>query len=187
MSELQQEMANFFAEYTERWNDQDDFSSLIEMWDTDEPPFYRPMERTKDPDNPERGVDVFTTWDELRDYWSPERKNELIVALWYGFVNLRPKLVAPDVAVVAFDAEWDIKAIMGPPASGTDPGFAVLKRKAEGWKMNTYVEACTHPATYKSVFAGQEDKVRPAFRKLIAEICASHCYNCRIPCREKQL
>ena len=44
MADLQQEMEAFFAEYTERWNDQDDFSSLIEMWDTDDEPYYRPMD-----------------------------------------------------------------------------------------------------------------------------------------------
>jgi hypothetical protein len=173
MSDLQQEMEAFFAAYTQRWNDQDDFSSLIEMWDTDDAPYYRAMEKP----------DVYTTWEELKNYWSPERKRELIVALWYEFRNIRPKLIAPDIAVVFFDAEWDIKALSGPAASGTDPCVAVFKRKAGGWKLNTYVEACTHPATYKSVFADKEDKVRPAFRKLIAEICATDCRGCRLPCR----
>ncbi len=187
MTDLQREMEAFFAEYTARWNDQDNYSSLIDMWDTNDAPYYRPMERTKDSNHPDgRGVDVFTTWEELIDYWSPERKKQLIVALWYNFVNIRAKLVAPNIAVVAFDAEWDIKAIMGPAASGTDPGFAVLTRKPDGWKMNTYIEACTHPATYKSVFADKEDKVRPAFRKLIADICEANCYNCpRFKCREQ--
>lgn len=173
MSNLQQEMEAFFAEYEERWNDQDDFSSLIEMWDTEQPPYYRPMEKPG----------VFTTWEEVKRYWSPERKRELIVALWYGFRNIRPKLVDENVAVVFFDTEWDIKALVGPAASGTDPGVAVLNRKADGWKMNSYIEACTHPATYKSVFGDQEDKVRPAFRQLIESICESDCRNCRIPCR----
>ena len=36
MSDLQKEMEAFFAEYTERWNNQDDYSSLIEIWDQDE-------------------------------------------------------------------------------------------------------------------------------------------------------
>lgn len=36
MSDLQQETEAFFAEYTERWNNQDDYSSLIEIWDQDE-------------------------------------------------------------------------------------------------------------------------------------------------------
>lgn len=173
MSDLQQEMEAFFAEYEGRWNDQDDFSSLIEMWDTDQPPYYRAMEKP----------DVFTTWEELKRYWSPERKRELIVALWYGFRNIRPKMAGDNVAVVFFDAEWDIKARMGPAASGTDPGVAVFNRTADGWKMNTYVEACTHPATYKSVFAEREDKVRLEFRRLLESICESNCRNCRIPCR----
>jgi hypothetical protein len=164
MSNLQQEMEAFFAEYSKRWNNQEDFSTIIEMWDLDDAPYYRAMEKPG----------VFTTWEEVKRYLDPARKRELIVALWYEFVNIRPKLVAPDVAVVFFDAEWDIKAMRGPAASGTDPGVAVFKRKADGWKINTYVEACTHPATYKSVFADKEEKVRPAFRKLLAEIEAKN-------------
>lgn len=177
MPDLKREMEEFFAEYTDRWNDQEDFSSLIDMWDTDQPPYYRPMERHSEE------LHVFTTWDQLKEYWSPQRKEVLIAALWYNFVNIQPKLIAPDVAVVVADAEWDIKARFGPASSGTDPCFAVLNRKADGWKMNTYVEACTHPAMYRSVFADQEDKVRPAFRKLIADLCEANCQGCRIPCR----
>jgi hypothetical protein len=153
MSNLQQEMEAFFAEYSKRWNNQEDFSTIIEMWDLDDAPYYRAMEKPG----------VFTTWEEVKRYLDPARKRELIVALWYEFVNIRPKLVAPD-----------IKAMRGPAASGTDPGVAVFKRKADGWKINTYVEACTHPATYKSVFADKEEKVRPAFRKLLAEIEAKN-------------
>ena len=179
MSDLQREMEAFFAEYTERWNDQEDFSSLIEMWDTDQAPYYRPMERHCEE------LHVFTTWDQLKEYWSPARKQVLIAALWYGYVNIQAKLVAPDVAVVVCDAEWDIKARLGPAASGTDPCFAVFNRKADGWKMNTYIEACTHPSMYRSVFAGQEDKVRPAFRKLLADLCEANCQGCRIPCRSE--
>jgi hypothetical protein len=177
MSDLQQEMEAFFAEYTKRWNDQGDYSSLIEMWDQDdETPFYRGMEKPG----------FFNTWKRLKLYWDPVRKRELVTALWYEFVNIHPKLVTPDVAVVYFDAEWDMKAISGPAISGTDPCIAVFKHKADGWKMNSYVEACTHPAAYKSKFADKEDKARPAFRKLLEEICESDCRECRIPCRSNQ-
>jgi hypothetical protein len=79
-----------------------------------------------------------------------------------------------------------MKAICGPAISGTDPCIAVFKRKADGWKMNSYVEACTHPAAYKSKFADQEDKARPTFRKLLEEICESDGRECRIPCRSNQ-
>jgi len=175
MSDLQQEMDAFFAEYTDRWNDQEDYSHLIEMWDQDDPtPFYRGMEKPG----------VFMTWERVKLYWDPVHTHKLLVALWYNFVNIRPKLVTPDVAVVFFDAEWDVKAIRGPAVSGTDPCVAVFKRKADGWKMNTYVEACSHPAAYESVFADMDDQVRPAFRKLLADKCKVDCRGCRIPCRD---
>ncbi len=174
MTDLKQEMEEYFAEYTKRWNDQQDYSSLIEMWDQDDDaPFYRGMEKPG----------FFDTWERLKMYWDPARKRELVAALWYEFVNIRPKLVTPDVAVVYFDAEWDMKAVMGPAISGTDPCIAVFKRKDGEWKMNSYVEACSHPGAYKSVFTNQEDKVRPAFRKLLAEMCEADCRDCRIPCQ----
>ena len=173
--ELQEEMEAYFAEYTRRWNNQDDYSSLIDMWDQDDDaPFYRGMEKPG----------FFDTWEELKLYWDPARKRELVTALWIEFVNIRPKLVTTDVAVVYFDADWDIKAKSGPAVSGTDPCIAVFKRKADGWKMNSYVEACSHPGAYESEFADKEDKARPKFRKLLADICAADCRDCRIPCRD---
>ncbi len=60
---------------------------------------------------------VFTMWEGVKRYWSPERTRELVVALWYEFKNIRPKLVAPDVAFVFFNAEWDIKALMDSAAN----------------------------------------------------------------------
>jgi len=175
MSDLQQEMDEYFDEYERRWNDQEDYSSLIKMWDQDDDlPFYRGMEKPG----------FFDTWERLKLYWEPNHNKKLLVALWYGFRNVRPKLVTPDVAVAYFDAEWDVKAILGPALSGTDPCIAVFKRKADGWKMNSYVEACTHPGAYVSAFADLEDQVRPEFRKLIADKCKADCRGCRIPCRD---
>jgi hypothetical protein len=135
MSELQQEIEQFFEEYSKRWNSQD-YGTLGELWDRDdELPFYRPME-----------VENFIAgWDRLEKYWNPVPGKRIIGGLWNIYTNLRPKLIGPDVAVVTFDLEWDLK----PPGSakaisGTDPGMAVLKRKPEGWRLVAYVEACMH-------------------------------------------
>ena len=126
----------------------------------------------------------FETWERLKLYWDPDHNKGLLAALWYGFRNIHAKLITPDVAVAYFDAEWDVKAIKGPALSGTDPTMAVFIRKADGWKMNTYVEACTHPAAYVNVFADQEHKVRPEFSKLLADKCKVECRDCTIPCRD---
>jgi hypothetical protein len=174
MADLQQEMEAFFAEYARRWDDQDDYSSLSEMWDEeDNAPFYRGMEKPG----------FFDTWERLTLYWDPDFKRKHVTALWYNFVNITAKLVGPDVAVAYFDAEWDMKAVSGPAISGTDPCIAVFKRKDGVWKMNSYVETCTHPAAYVDEFVDKEDKCRPAFRKLLIDICESDCRGCRIPCK----
>lgn len=173
MANIQQEIEDFFVEYTSRWNDQEDYSSLIEMWDQDDDaPFYRGMEKPG----------FYDTWDRVKRYWDPVRKRQLVTALWYEFVNIRAKQVGDDAAVAYFDAEWDMKAVNGPAISGTDPCIAMFTRKPDGWKMNSYVEACTHPAAYQSEFADREDKARPKFRKLLLEICEKDCRGCRIPC-----
>jgi hypothetical protein len=174
MSDLQQEMEEYFAEYTRRWNKVNDYASLIEMWDQDDDrPFYRGMEKPG----------FFETWERLKLYWDPDHCHKLVTALQYNFINVRAKLVTSDVAVAYFDAEWDMKALMGPAISGTDPCIAVFKRTDDGWKMNSYVEACTHPAAYEDEFADKEDKCRPSFRKLLVDRCEANCRNCRIPCK----
>jgi hypothetical protein len=156
MSDLQQELTEFFAEYSRRWNSQQ-YGTLAELWDRDDPsPFYRPMEV----EQPLAG------WPQLQNYWNPRPGMKFIDGLWNVYVNLRPKLVGPDVAVVLFDLEWDIKGAHSRPQSGTDPGMAVLRRKPEGWRMVAYVEACMHPAAYvRKMF---ERQARPGFRQFLA-------------------
>lgn len=161
MADLQAEIETFFVEYSRRWNSQE-YLTLMELWDRDDAaPFYRAMER----DEPT------STWPELERYWNPRPGKRVIDGLWNIYTNLRPKLIAPDVAVVLFDLEWDIKAPRTKPLSGTDPGIAVLKRKAEGWRMVAYVEACMHPARYVSKLF--EDQVRPSFTDFIGKLMTS--------------
>ena len=174
MTDVQQEIEAFFVKYTKLWNNQDDYSSLAEMWDQDDAtPFYRGMEKPG----------FFDSWERLHLYWDPKRKRELVTALLYEFVNIHAKQLGDDAAVAYFDAEWDMKARMGPAISGTDPCIAVFKRKDGEWKMNSYVEACSHPGAYTSEFADKEVKARPAFLELLADICQRDCRECRIPCR----
>lgn len=157
MSDLQAEIEAFFVQYSKRWNSQN-YLTLAELWDRDDPaPFYRAMEREQ----------PTASWPELERYWNPRPGMRVIDGLWNIYTNLRPKLVAPDVAVVLFDLEWDIKPPRAKPVSGTDPGIAVLKRKPEGWRMVAYVEACMHPAAYVSKMF--QDQVRPSFTSFLAQ------------------
>jgi hypothetical protein len=151
---LAAEMRAFFDEYEARWNSKR-YASLGELWDrADESPFYRPME-----------VDGYiTNWKDLERYWEPRPGVSFIDALNFRYTNLQPKLVAPDVAVVMSDFEWDLKLKGGEyakPMSGRDPVIAVLKRKPEGWRMCAYVEACMHPSVYVKKIC--EMAVRPEF------------------------
>jgi len=152
MTDLQQEIEDFFADYSQRWNSQD-YASLGECWDQDDTqPFYRPMEREN----------FITDRESLRKYWNPVPGKRVIGGLWNVYTNLKPKLVGADVVVVTFDLEWDLKP-PGPglPVGGTDPGMAVLKKTAQGWRMVAYVEACMSPITYvRKMF---EQQARPSF------------------------
>ena len=156
MSALDTEIQEFFEEYARRWNSQD-FQSLMELWDRDDPlPFYRPMEV----EQPIKG------WEDLESYWAPPGA-KIIDGLWNVYTNLVPKLIAPDVCVVLWDMEWDIKPTWRKGQSGTDPGMSVLRRTPDGWRMVAYVEACMHPATYvRKLF---ERQVRPEFVHFVEE------------------
>lgn len=156
MSDLQAEMKEFFAEYSRRWNSQD-YSTLAELWDReDAAPFYRAMEREQ----------PTTTWPELERYWNPVPGMRVIDGLWNVYSNLRAKALGPDVAVVMFDLDWDIKAVGAKAMSGCDPGMAVLRRRPEGWRMCAYVEACPHAALYVRLLS--EGQVRPGFTRFLA-------------------
>lgn len=160
MASLQSEIEEFFVEYSKLWNSQR-YETLAELWDRDDPsPFYRAMEREQ----------PIATWPELERYWNPRPGMRVIDGLWNIYTNLRPKLVAPDVAIVLFDLEWNLKAPRAKPISGTDPGMAVLKRKPEGWRMTAYVEACMHPSTYVSKLF--QENVRTDFVRFLSEQAA---------------
>lgn len=160
MADLQKEIEEFFIEYSRRWNSQR-YGTLAELWDREDPaPFYRAMEREQ----------PTATWPELERYWSPVPGRRIIDGLWNIYTNLRVKTVTPDVAVVLFDLQWDIKPPRVKPSSGTDPGMAVLRRKPAGWRMVAYVEACMHPSAYvRTIFEGQ---VRPSFQRFLTEQAA---------------
>ena len=155
MSDLYAEIREFFDEYAKRWNSQN-YQSLMELWDREDPlPFYRPMEV----EQPIKG------WIDLEHYWAPPGAPKMIEGLWNVYTNLVPKLITPDVCVVLWDMEWDIKPKWRKGQSGTDPGLSVLRRTPAGWRMVAYVEACMHPAAYvRKLF---ERQVRPEFTDFI--------------------
>lgn len=151
---LDAELRSFFDEYESRWNS-GRYPTLGDLWDRDDPaPFYRPME-----------VDGYISdWEGLKRYWEPKPGVSFIDDLNFRYTNLRAKLVAPDVAVVMSDFEWDLKLKGGEyarPMSGKDPVIMVLRRKPEGWRMCAYVESCMHPAVYVKKIC--EMTVRPDF------------------------
>lgn len=152
--DLDREMREFFDEYEARWNS-GQYASLGDFWDRDDDqPFYRPME-----------VDGYIAgWPALQRYWEPRPGVSFIEALNFRYTNLRAKLVAPDVAVVMSDFQWDLKLKGGEyakPMSGRDPVITVLRKKPEGWRMCAYVESCMHPSVYVKKIC--DLAVRPAF------------------------
>jgi len=150
----EQEIRTFFDEYESRWNTKN-YRTLGELWDRDdESPFYRPMEADG----------YIASWAALERYWEPRPGVSYIDDLRFRYTSLKVKLVAPDVAVVMSDFEWDLKLKGGEyarPMSGKDPVIAVLKKKTEGWRMCAYVESCMHPAVYVKKIC--EMAVRPSF------------------------
>jgi hypothetical protein len=133
-SELLATMTALFAEYGELWNTQT-YSRLKELWDVDEQrPFYLPEEKD----------DWVTGWPAVDDYWSQDPNRTVIQAMFVRYRVSDAKYLAPDLAQVIGWLHNDMKTIGPSPAIGGDCRFtAILRRRPEGWRIVSYVEAQT--------------------------------------------
>ena len=139
MSELQQEFEQLFRNYEAVWNSQD-YARLKEYWDEDDPePFYLAEEQD----------DWKFGWEAVEKYWVPNPDKSALESIWMRYRNIRAKLIAPDLAIVACWVRHDMK-LRGPmKATGGDARvMAVFRRKPEGWRFVSYCEAPQSPVLF---------------------------------------
>ena len=133
------------------WNTQD-FSTVLDLWDRDEPePYYLAEERDE----------WLIGWDQLNGYLNPPVRNPAVEALRLDISNIRVKQIAPDLAFAVWDLHFEMK-IRGRPPLGEDIRVTgIFRKKPEGWRYIHYAEAPMASMVYiQKLF---ERDVRPEF------------------------
>ena len=109
-------------ETAERWNSQD-FSSVLELWDQNEPfPTYLAEEQAQ----------WFVGWDRLRDYLDPPAPNPIIEVLREEMSKIQVNQIAPDLAIAIWEMHFEMKVRGSNPIGEDVRVSAVLRNTPEG-------------------------------------------------------
>jgi hypothetical protein len=115
----------------ERWNSQD-FATLLELWDPDEPyPTYLAEEQAQ----------WFVGWDRLRGYLDPPRMNPVVEAIREEMYNVQVKQIAPDLAIAVWEMHFEMKTIGSNPIGEEVRVSAVLRNTEDGWRYIHWAES----------------------------------------------
>ena len=118
-------------ETAERWNSQD-FSSVLELWDQNEPfPTYLAEEQAQ----------WFVGWDRLRDYLDPPAANPIIEVLREEMSKIQVNQIAPDLAIAIWEMHFEMKVRGSNPIGEDVRVSAVLRNTPEGWRYIHWVES----------------------------------------------
>ena len=118
-------------ETAERWNSQD-FSSVLELWDQNEPfPTYLAEEQAQ----------WFVGWDRLRDYLDPPAPNPIIEVLREEMSKIQVNQIAPDLAIAIWEMHFEMKVRGSNPIGEDVRVSAVLRNTPEGWRYIHWVES----------------------------------------------
>lgn len=115
----------------ERWNSQD-YASVLELWDPDEPtPYYLAEEQD----------DWFIGWEPLRRYLAPPQPSPAVQGIREEMRDIHVKQIAPDLAIAAWWLHFEMKIIGRPPIGEEVRVSAVLRRKPAGWRYIHWAES----------------------------------------------
>jgi hypothetical protein len=118
-------------ETAERWNSQD-FSSVLELWDQNEPfPTYLAEEQAQ----------WFVGWNRLRDYLDPPVPNPIIEVLREEMSKIQVNQIAPDLAIAIWEMHFEMKVRGSNPIGEDVRVSAVLRNTPEGWRYIHWVES----------------------------------------------
>lgn len=118
-------------ETAERWNSQD-FSSVLELWDQNEPfPTYLAEEQAQ----------WFVGWDRLRDYLDPPAANPIIEVLREEMSKIQVNQIAPDLAIAIWEMHFEMKVRGSNPIGEDVRVSAVLRNTPDGWRYIHWVES----------------------------------------------
>ena len=157
-----QDIVDFFEAYRKPWsvNSADELASF---WDTaDAGPFYKAEE-----------IDgVFTSWDELKAYWTHNEGFNEVNEL--SFSDHKSQELAPGLHIVSMRMRWDIKFAenarmmdgsaftwAGKAMGGTNHVISLLRKTDDGYRICAWVEAPMAPISYIAEL--YMNNVRPDF------------------------
>jgi hypothetical protein len=125
------EVAAIIHETAERWNSQD-YASVLELWDPDEPtPYYLAEEQD----------DWFIGWQPLRGYLAPPKPNPAVQGIREEMRDIHVKEIAPGLAIAAWWLHFEMKIIGRPPIGEEVRVSAVLRRTRAGWRYIHWAES----------------------------------------------
>lgn len=133
-------------ETAERWNSQD-YASVLALWDPDEPvPFYLAEEQRS----------WFIGWEPLRAYLDPPRPSPAVQGIREEMRNVQVKIVAPGIAVAAWEMHFEMKIIGRPPIGEEVRVSAVLRRTGAGWRYVHWAESPMTASMYLQTLMEKE-------------------------------
>ena len=115
----------------ERWNSQD-YASVLELWDPDEPtPYYLAEEQN----------DWFIGWAPLKGYLAPPKPSPAVQGIREEMRDIHVKQIAPDLAIAAWWLHFEMKIIGRKPIGEEVRVSAVLRKSARGWRYIHWAES----------------------------------------------
>jgi len=125
------EIAELIHETARRWNSQD-YSTVLELWDPDEPmPLYLAEEQ----------AGWFIGQDRLRAYLDPARPDPGLEALRETMYDIQVNPIAPDLAIAAWYMHFEMKRRHSKPMAEDVRVSAVFRRTPAGWRYIYWAES----------------------------------------------
>lgn len=114
-----------------RWNSQD-FASVLELWDPNEPyPTYLAEEQAQ----------WFVGWPRLQGYLDPQRPNPAIEVIREQMRDVQVKQIGPGLAIAIWEMQFEMKTIASNPIGESVRVSAVLRETDAGWKYIHWAES----------------------------------------------
>ncbi|ARN72877.1 nuclear transport factor 2 family protein [Oceanicoccus sagamiensis] len=135
---VEAEVTAVIHETARRWSSQQ-FSTLLELWDPNEPfPTYLGEEQQQ----------WFVGWERLNAYLDPPRPNPAVEAIRQEMFDIQVKQIAPDLAIAFFYMHFEMKVIKAKPFGEDIRASAVLRKTDKGWKYIHWAESPKNPKVY---------------------------------------
>jgi len=129
--DVQAEVTAVIHATAEAWNSQD-FASVLNLWDPDEPtPSYLAEEQD----------DWFIGWEKLRAYLDPPKPSPAVQGIREEMRAIHVRQIGPELAIAAWRMHFEMKIIGRRPIGEEVRVSAVLRRTAAGWRYIHWAES----------------------------------------------